>query len=255
MKGLLDGLEGSPHLAHGFVHLMRVLFRKLVLEAVQAQHPGIQLTMEHQLHPFNKWDSAPDFHDLVCVQANEKGSGKVVKVELDDGAICREVECRMRLLGEFVRWAIKHWNKGERSTEFKNWKKEVLKGIEVVRKSGIAPKTVDIKLRSVKELLGTHSYLRRQPMENVEKFYPNMKTGIVTVKYYGEQRAAPFGIIDLLWRFVGFDGRGYGVQYTGAYRSGVDLKRADKMDGFYRERDELQGSVIDDFRNRGKGCK
>ena len=252
LKGILDGLEGSPHLAHGFVHLMRILFRKLVLEAVQVQHPDIQLTMEHQLHPFNKWDSAPDFHALVCPQGNEKGSGKAVEVKLDAGLICREVESRMRLLGEFVRWAIKHWNMGERSTAFRNWKKQVLNGIEVVGKSGIAQETVDIRLRSIEELLGTHCYLRRQPMENTEKFFPNMKKGIVIVKYYGEQRAAPFGIIDLLWRFVGFDGRGYGVQYTGNYRSGVDMKRADKMDGYYRTRDESLETVIDEFRSRRK---
>ena len=252
LKGLLDRLDGSPHLAHGFVHLMRVVFRKLVLEAVQAQHPGIQLTMEHQLHPFNKWDSAPDFHALVCTQGTEKGSGEAAKVTLDAGRICREVESRMRLLGEFVRWAIKHWNMGERSTEFRIWKMEVLKGIDVVKKSGIAPETVDIRHRSIRELLGTHCYLRRQPMENADKFFPNMTTGIVTVQYYGEKRTAPFGIIDLLWRFGGFDGRGYGVQYTGNYRSGVDMKRVDKMDGYYRHRDESLEAVIDEFRSGRK---
>ena len=233
LQRILGHLAGKES---GFVELMRFVFRKLVVEAVQAQHPEIELTMEHQMHPFNKWDSAPDVHFLVCRKTQDK-SGRVVEVSFDARALRLELESRMRTFAGFAVWAVKRWNGGCRAAEFKRWRRDLLAAAEAVRVSGIPEASVDVRLVPVPELLNTHSYLRRQPMENVQKLCLSPKAGTVAVGYWGG-RSARFGVAELLWRFVGFDGRGLGVQYSGAYRSGRGLKRNRKVDDLYREREE-----------------
>ena len=80
-------------------------------------------------------------------------------------------------------------------------------------------------------------------MENVQSLFLNPKTGFVDVWYHGKNRPkAQFGIVDLLWRFVGLDGRSLGVQYSGAYRSGRGMKRDLKVDALYRAREALRVS-------------
>ena len=247
-RQLLLSLQSIEYSKHNFLSIMRTLFRKLVVEAIQAQHPEIELTMEHQLHPFNKWDDAPDVHLLICQVAQDKKSKKYVEVSFDVQAILRELEGRMKTFAEFAVWAGKHWNNGCRSTEFKQWRKKVKQAAATVQSMGIPAKTVDIKLVPASELLGVHCYLRRQPMENVETLFLDRKTGIVNVRYYKKKQPAQFGIIDLLWRFVGFDGRNSGVQYTGAYRSGRDLKRSEKVDCVYSGVEASREATLDAVR-------
>lgn len=228
VQRILTHLEGK---GGGFTEIMRRVFRSLVLEAVQAQHPGIELTMEHQMHPFNKFDDAPDVHFLVCQKTLDE-EGRAVDVSFDTASLRQEVEARMRCFADFVEWAVKRWNGGCRATEFKRWRKEVLAGIKEIRAEGIPCESVAVSLVPVPELLDTHCYIRRQPMENVKNLFVDNETGRVTVRYY-RAGTADFGVVDLLWRLVGFDGRSLGVQYGGAYRSTRGLKRDRKVDALY----------------------
>jgi hypothetical protein len=177
-----------------------------------------------------------------------------VNVEADEQTIRCELEARMRVFAEFVAWAVKRWNGGCRATEFKDWRRDVLKGVASVIKTGIAPETVDVQLRPVVELLGTHRYLRRQPMENIKSLFHHRDTGMVDVRYRDGKRAS-FSLIDLLWRFVGFDGRGLGVQYTGAYRSVRGAKRNLKIDAMYRARELMQDDQKNMLRGRTDGAE
>lgn len=222
---LLEGKDG------GFTELMRRVFRSMIVEAVQSQHPGIELTMEHQMHPVNKFDDAPDVHFLVCQKTLDK-EGRVVDVAFNADSLRREVEARIRDFADFVEWAVKRWNGGCRATEFKRWRRNLRAGIKEIRANGIPSESVDVRLVPVAELLSTHCYIRRQPMENVKSLFVEYKTGVVTVHYF-RGGSAPFGIVDLLWRFVGFDGRSLGVRYGGAYRSARGLKRDRKVDALY----------------------
>ena len=147
LQRILEGLEGKEG---GFAELMRFVFRKLVVEAVQAQHPEIELTMEHQMHPFNKWDNSPDVHFLVCTKTLD-GAGKVVDVSFDKQTIRRNLEVRMLTFAEFAVWAGKHWNDGCRATEFKAWKRKVLSAAETIRVSGIPEGSVDVRQVPVQE--------------------------------------------------------------------------------------------------------
>jgi hypothetical protein len=210
--------------------------------------------MEQQMHPCNKFDNAPDVHFLICRLGRNQETGKLVNVEADEQTIRCELEARMRVFAEFVAWAVKRWNGGCRATEFKDWRRDVLKGVASVIKTGIAPETVDVQLRPVVELLGTHRYLRRQPMENIKSLFHHRDTGMVDVRYRDGKRAS-FSLIDLLWRFVGFDGRGLGVQYTGAYRSVRGAKRNLKIDAMYRARELMQDDQKNMLRGRTDGAE
>jgi hypothetical protein len=239
VQGILDSLAGTSLADREFVHILRVLFRKRVLEAVQSLYPGIELAMEHQLHPCNKWDNAPDVHLLICKWGWDKASGKRVEVAFDALAVHRAVEAGMRLLAEFVMWTVKRWNNGCRATAFRNWRRDVLEACAEVIKTGISGETVDVVLVPVAQLLNVHCYLRRQPMENVKSLFLHRDKGMADV-YYWDGKRASFSLIDLLWRFVGFDGRGLGVQYSGAYRSVRGAKRDQKVDAMYRALELMQ---------------
>jgi hypothetical protein len=241
LEGVLKVLVGLEIEKRSFTDVLRLLFRKMVVEVVEAQQPRIELTMEHQLHPFNKWDFAPDVHSLVCRRGKDRSSEMAVDVAFDAEAIRRAVEVKMKAFIEFVIWAIKKWNDGNRSTEFKAWRKAVLEGAKVVLRDGIETAVVEAVQVPMGGLLGTHCYLRRRPMENVQKVYFDTAKGLVTVSYHGGEKAK-FGIVDFLWRFVGFDGRGFGVRYGGAYLSTRIAKRGDKIEAV-KEGEQAQREV------------
>jgi hypothetical protein len=235
LRGILDGLGVEDH---GFGEIMRLLFRKMVVEAVEAQHPRVRLTMEHQLHPVNKFDDAPDVHGLICKWGRDE-DGNLVEVSFDPEGIRRQLAPRMHDFAEFVVWAIRRWNRGCRATEFMDWRRRVLDGVRVLKASGIPDDCVDVALVPVQELLNVHCYLRRQPMENVQHLVYHRESGIVDIRYWGG-RHKTFEMTDLLWRFVGYDGRGYGVRYTGDYRSERGRRRDGKLDSLYRALERRQ---------------
>ena len=246
--GLIDHLNHLSGLdRQGFTQLARKVFRMLVEEAVEEAYPETELTMEHQMHPIGKFDDAPDVHFLVCEWGRDKMTGQVVRVQIDAEAVRRSLEQKLKIFSDFLTWVLKRWNGGFRATEFKEWRREVLKGIAEVKASGIHPATVDVVPVCVPELLGRHSYLRRMPMQNVKSLYFKKDTGVVDVGYHGGKKVTQ-GLIELLWRFVGYDCRGSGVRYSGAYRSGGGLSRDQKVDAMYREVEALRDMQVEMLR-------
>jgi hypothetical protein len=232
LKRILKGLKGK---GGGFSDTLRCVFRDLVVEAVKEavkeRYPEVELSMEHQLHPCNKWDMAPDIHFLIRRTVLDKGV--VRELPFDADVLRKAVEGKMKLFVKVARRIIKSWKGKCRATAFQKWKKDVREAEKTINETGILAETVDIQVREPRQLLSTHRYLRRYPMENIYSMYFKKEEGKVHVTYWdkdGENDKAEHGVLDFLWRLVGFDGRKFGVKYNGDYSSSKVMKRFEKME-------------------------
>lgn len=228
LKRILKGLKGK---GGGFSDTLRCVFRDLVVEAVKERYPEVELSMEHQLHPCNKWDMAPDIHFLIRRTVLDKGV--VRELPFDADVLRKAVEGKMKLFVKVARRIIKSWKGKCRATAFQKWKKDAREVEKTINETGILAETVDIQVREPRQLLSTHKYLRRYPMENVYSMYFKKEEGKVHVTYWdkdGKNDKAEHGVLDFLWRLVGFDGRKFGVKYNGDYSSSKVMKRFEKME-------------------------
>jgi hypothetical protein len=151
---MLDGLATCER----FTDTLRLLFRRLVVQDVHAQHPDIGLTSANQLHPFNKWGSSPDIHFLICKLGRDRSTSRLIEVSFDHKTLLPSLESAMLTLSEFAMWASKHWHGGCRAVEFNQWRRDVAQGHAALAAFGIAPEALDIRLVTVKDLLRTYSY-------------------------------------------------------------------------------------------------
>ena len=230
-EGLKRILKGLGVKEGGFSDTLRCVFRKLMVEAVEDIHEGMELTYEQQMHPCNKYDLAPDIHFLI--RKTVVKDGVIEEVPFDIVRLKQAVECKMKRFVEVALMMIDHWYGGCRASAFENWEEKVLEEMKKLQVNGIPVETVDIQVREPRQLLSTHKYLRRYPTENISSLYFNKKTGVAKVWYWnkdGEKEPAEYGLLDLLWRCVGFDGRKFGVRYSGDYQSTKLKKRVDKLE-------------------------
>jgi hypothetical protein len=221
------------------------------------------------MHPFGKYDFAPDIHFLIRNTLLE--AGRIREVSFDVNVLRAEIENRMKIFMEFVLWMIMKLNKSEstplgdkkkrcRSKEFMDWKKAVEEAAEEIETRGISAKTVDICVRKPKELLGTHAYLRKYPTQNIKSLEFDKDKGKVDVYYWQKDwtnkgKKAEIGVIDLLWRFVGFDLRKCAVQCSGDYRSDRNMTRHEKYEVYKEAREQYDRDITEAMRQEMRDRK
>jgi hypothetical protein len=230
-EGLRRILKGLGVKEEGFSDTLRCVFRKLMVKAVEDMHKGIELTYEQQMHPCNRYDLAPDLHFLI--RKTVVKDGVIEEVPFDIVSLKQAVETQIKEFMDVALKMIDHWYGGCRAKAFENWENKVWEEMKKIQLNGIPVETVDIQVREPRQLLGTHKYLRRYPTENISSLYFNKKTGVAKVWCWnrdGEKEPAEYGLFDLLWRCVGFDGRKFGVRYSGDYKSTKLKKRVDKLE-------------------------
>jgi len=259
IRGILEGLEGKEM---GFRDMLRYAFRYLAVDAVKKQFPEVELTYEQQMHPFGKYDLAPDVHFLIRNTVLE--AGDIRELSFDVNTLRKDVGDNMKIFKEFVLWMIMRLNKADstsvdgkkkkcRATAYVNWKMRVEKAAEEIETRGISAKTVDIRVREPNELLGTHVYLRKYPTQNIKRVEFDKDKGMVDVYYWQKDwtkdgRKAEIGVIDLAWRLVGFDLRKCGVQCSGDYRSDRNMTRKEKLEAYEDAKEQILRNRIEAMR-------